>query len=255
MAAHYRRPPHILRRAMQLKLYVVHGSHPCAAVEKALSLKGLQYSVFEWPPPLHAPMQRLLFGDRTVPALRIGGEKVQGSRAIMRRLDELAPEPPLLPSDPDARARVLEAERWGDEVFQPIARELIWAGFPHNPGAMVSYSKHSRLRLPAPVVRLNAPLLARMGRRLNKTSDATARARLAGLPAQLDTIDGWIADGTIGDAEHPNAADLQIASTIRLMLTFADVRGLIDGRPCATLARKLFPHADGEMPAGAIAAA
>ena len=41
---------------------------------------------------------------RTVPALRIDGEKVQGSRAIMRRLDELVPEPPLFPSDPD-RAR------------------------------------------------------------------------------------------------------------------------------------------------------
>ena len=27
--------------AMRLKLYVVHGSHPCAAVEKAFALKGL----------------------------------------------------------------------------------------------------------------------------------------------------------------------------------------------------------------------
>jgi hypothetical protein len=28
---------------MRLRLYVVHGSHPCGAVEKALSLKGLSY--------------------------------------------------------------------------------------------------------------------------------------------------------------------------------------------------------------------
>jgi glutathione S-transferase len=240
---------------MQLKLYVVHGSHPCAAVQKALSLKGLSYSVFEWPPPLHAPMQRLLFGERTVPALRIDGEKLQGSRAIMRRLDELVAEPALLPSDPDQRKRVIEAEYWGDQVFQPIARELIWAAFAHSPGAMVSYSEHSKLRLPAPIVRLNAPLIARLGRRLNKTSDEVARNDLGALPAQLDKIDAWIADGTIGDRDHPNAADLQIASTVRLMLTLADVRPLIDGRPCADLARELFPDADGEMPAGSLAAA
>ena len=79
---------------MRLKLYVVHGSHPCAAVEKALQLKGLDYSVFEWPPPLQAPMQTLIFGARTVPGLRINGEKVQGSRAILRRLEELAGERP-----------------------------------------------------------------------------------------------------------------------------------------------------------------
>ncbi len=118
---------------MRLKLYVVHGSHPCAAVEKALELKRLDYSVFEWPPPAHIVGQRILFGRRTVPALRIDGEKVQGSRPIIRRLDELVPEPPLFPSDPAARARVEEAERWGDEVFQPVARELIWAGFLQPP--------------------------------------------------------------------------------------------------------------------------
>ncbi len=240
---------------MRLKLYVVHGSHPCAAVEKALSIKGLSYGVVEWPPPMQVPMQRIIFGGRTVPALKIDGEKIQGSRSIMRRLDELVPEPPLLPSDPSQRARVLEAERWGDEVFQPVARELIWAGLVHRPEAMVSYSEHSRLPMPAPAVKLIAPGIARLGRRVNKTSDAIARSDLTGLPAQLDQIDGWIADSTIGDLEHPNAADLQLLSTIRLMLTFADARPLIEGRPCAQLARELFPDADGELPAGAIAAA
>ena len=240
---------------MRLKLYVVHGSHPCAAVEKALSLKGLSYGVVEWPPPLQAPMQALLFGGRTVPALRIDGEKVQGSRPIMRRLDELVPEPPLLPSEQPARTNVLEAERWGDEYFQQVARELIWAAFVHSPGAMVSYSRHSRLRLPAPVVRLNAPLIARLGRGLNNTGDEVAGRAILALPAHLDKIDGLIADGTIGDVEHPNAADLQLFSTIRLMLTMADVRPLIEGRPCAAPARALFPDADGEMPAGSLRAA
>jgi glutathione S-transferase len=240
---------------MGLRLFVVHGSHPCAAVEKAMSMKGLSYRVTEWPPPLHAPMQRALFGARTVPALRLDGEKISGSRAIMRRLDQLAPEPPLFPADPAARARVEEAERWGDEVFQPVARELIWAGFTHSPAAMVGYSEHSRLPMPDPAIRAIAPAIARMGARLNRTDTGVARRAIAALPGQLDTIDGWIADGTIGDAERPNAADLQITSTVRLLMTLADVRPLIDGRPCAEVAIRLFPNADGELPSGALPAA
>jgi glutathione S-transferase len=237
---------------MRLKLYVVHGSHPCAAVEKALAMKGLDYRVFEWPPPLHAPLQRLIFGRRTVPGLRIDGEKVQGSRAILRRLDELVPDPLLYPRDAEQRARVEEAERWGDDAFQPVARELIWPALVSHPEAMISYSTHSKLPMPVPAVRLSAPLIARMASRLNNTDARVAQRVLVALPAQLDKIDAWIADGRIGDAEHPNAADLQILSTVRLLQTLGDARQLLEGRPCAAAAEQLFAPFDGEMPAGAI---
>ena len=53
---------------MRLRLYVVHGSHPCAAVEKALSLKGLRYSVIEWPPPMQVPMQGCCSATAPFPA-------------------------------------------------------------------------------------------------------------------------------------------------------------------------------------------
>ncbi len=224
-------------------------------MEKALSLKGLSYSVVEWPPPMQVPMQRLMFGRRTVPALRIDGEKVQGSTAIMRRLDELVPDPPLFPRDPQELANVQDAERWGEEVLQPVGRELIWAGLMRQPNAMVGYSEHSRLPLPSPAIRASGPLVARMAARLNRTDDNVARRDLQALPGQLDQVDAWIADGRIGDAAHPNAADLQIASTVRLLLTLADARPLIEGRPIEALARTLFPAQDGELPAGALPAA
>jgi hypothetical protein len=35
-------------------------------------------------------------------------------------------------------------------------------------------------------------------------------------------------------------------------MTLADVRPLIDSRPCAEVAMRLFPDADGEMPAGSL---
>ena len=166
----------------RLKLYVVHGSHPCAAVQKALAIKGLNYAVVEWPPPFHAPMQRLIFGVRTVPALKIDNERVSGSRKIMRRLEQLIPEPSLFPSDPERRRAVERAELWGDQMFQPIGRELIWVGFRHSPGALVSYGEHSTIALPPAAVRAIAPLVARLGSALNRTDDSIARSRLRALP-------------------------------------------------------------------------
>ena len=233
---------------MRLRLYLINGSHPCGTVVKALSLKGLDYKVVEWPPVLHAPIQRALFGARTVPSLRIDRtEKISGSTSIMHRLDELVPEPPLFPS-----AEVEDAERWGDRVFQPVGRTLLWAAFQNNTAAMPSYTEGSKIPLPSAAVRAATPLMARIGVRVNRTGDGPARRALAELPSQLDQVDGYIEAGTIGDAERPNAADLQIAATVRLLMTIDDVRPVIDGRPCAELALKLFPSWPGHVPAGSL---
>ena len=112
---------------------------------------------------------------------------------------------------------------------------------------MVGYSEHSRLPPPALAIRSIALVIARMGARLKRTDDGAARRALEALPGQLDKIDGGIADGTIGDPERTNAADLQITSTVRLLTTLDDVRPLIDSRPCAEVATRLFLDADGEM--------
>src|ERR1700752_737686 len=174
---------------MKLRLFGVHGSHPCAAVEKALAIKQLDYRVVELPAGLHPPVMRVMFGARTVPALRMDGERISGSRAIMHRLDVVVPAPALYPADAALKARVEEADRWGDEVFQPIARELVWPGIAGRPAAAVSYGERARGRLPATVTRAAAPLIARAEVRLNRTSDALAAQRMRELPAHLDRID------------------------------------------------------------------
>ncbi len=120
---------------------------------------------------------------------------------------------------------------------------------------MVSYSTRSKLPLPAPAIRAIAPVVANLEARINHTDAATGARVLAALPAQLDRVDGYVADGTIGDAVRPNAADLQILSTIGLLSTIADVRGLLEARPCGAAATALFAGAfDGDMPTGALAA-
>jgi glutathione S-transferase len=235
-------------------LFAIHGSHPCITAERALQLKGQPYRIHEMAPALHAPEQWLRFRTLTVPALVLGnGERVVGSRAIVHRLDQLVPEPPLLPEDPAARTRVLEAERWGDEVLQPVPRRLAWTGMCARPDAIAGYSEGSRLPLPGFVQRLAAPRIARVARWRNRGGVEQARKDLAALPAQLDAIDDWIFEGVMSGPE-PNAADLQIAPSIRLLATMDDVKPLLDGRPCLALALRLFPSYAGHLPAGALPA-
>ena len=234
------------------KLYVVHSSHPSATVKKALELKGIPYKTVEMIVPTQGLLVRMRFPSHTVPALRLdGGEKVQGSIAILRRLDELVPDPPLLPSDEQARASGLGAELWGADVLQPLARRVFWGAAKRRPGALASFQEASQLpKIPRPLVRIIAPVLVRFETALHRGNDEALRADLQALPGHLDMIDEWIALGVLGGAE-PNAADLQIGASLRFLLTLGDGRALISGRPAEDLALRVFPVYPGDVPAGA----
>jgi glutathione S-transferase len=223
-------------------------------VEAAMQLKSMAYKRVDLLPTGEVLLGPLLYGGRTVPGMRIDGERLVGSRRIMRRLDALVPEPALLPAPGDpSYARVLEAERWGDEVLQSVPRRLVDVAFMRRPAAMESYAADAKLPLPRPLLRPALPLTARLMAFKNKARDESARADLAALPRQLDRIDGWIAEGLLG-GERPNAADLQIGSTIRMLMSIGDVKPLIAGRPAAELTR-YFPPMVGEVPAGVLPAA
>jgi glutathione S-transferase len=220
-------------------------------VEAALRLKSIPYDRVDLLPMTQLLVGPLRYGGTTVPGMRIDGERLVGSRRIMRRLDELVSEPPLLPAAGDpAYARVLEAERWGDEVLQSVPRRILDVGFLRRPAAMESYAGDAKLPLPRALMRPALPLTARMMAFKNHARDDAARADLAALPGQLDRIDAWVAEGLLG-AERPNAADLQIGSTIRLLMSMGDVRPLIENRPAARLAL-YFPPLSGEIPAGVL---
>jgi glutathione S-transferase len=237
---------------MPAKLYAIHGSHPCRTVARAMRMKGIDYEVVELLPPTHVLVGPLVFGKRTVPGVRFeSGEKLVGSVAILHRLEELVPEPALYPAD--RRAAVEEAERWGEQVLQPLARRLLWTALKHHPQSIPGYQEGSRLpALPAPVVRVIAPAIIRIEQRLlNKATDEIGARDARELPGHLDQVDAWLADGTLG-GEAPNAADLQIATSLRLLLTLEDVAAAADSRPCDRWARGLFPDQAGSIPAGVV---
>ena len=237
---------------MRLTLYVIPGSHPCDTVEAALRLKGLDYERVDLLPGF-APFHQLLrFGRRTVPGLRVDGYKVVGSPLILRTLDGLVPEPALYPADPQQRAEVEEAERWGDEQLQELARWSLIHSITQNPVAAQSFLEESSLpKLPPAVAAPSTRAVFRAEQRFLGGGVANAERWLAEAPPMLDHVDELIANGTIG-GDPPNAADLQLAGSIALMLKLEDLRPFIESRPCGELARRLFPHEVGSMPAGAL---
>jgi glutathione S-transferase len=236
-------------------LYALPASHPCAAIEVALRLKGIPYERVDMIPVVAKLQQRLRFGGPTVPGIVFeDGEKVLGSRPIVRTLEHLAPDPPLLPADGRVRRRVEEAELWGDQVLQPLARRIAWAGLRRNTGAIMGYSVQSKLPVPRPLARLSAPLVARAAATANSAGDANVRADLINLDFHLDRADHWVESGAIGGAEHPNAGDLQVGSGLALLLTVEDLRDRIGGRPSAEVARRWFPDYPGTLPAGTLPA-
>jgi glutathione S-transferase len=238
----------------QIKLYVLSGSHPCAAVEVALKRKGLPFKRVNLMPMAQSVIGPLRYGGNTVPGMRVDGERLLGSRAIMRRLDELAPQPPLLPApgDPE-RARVLEVERWGDEILQSVPRRILDVAFMRRPRVMESFATDLPLPLPPALMRPTLPLMARMMAGKNDAREETARADLLALPGHLEKIDAWIAEGLLG-GEEPNAADLQIGSSIQLLQTIADVRPIIGAHPAAATLTRYLPPLAGEVDAGVLPA-
>jgi glutathione S-transferase len=234
-------------------LYAVPASHPCAAVEQALKLKGVEYRRIDVPPVAHKLVQFVVFGHGTVPGLVLDGEKVLGSRAIIRKLDEKVPEPPLLPADEKERKAVELAEEWGDEVLQPMVRREIWMALRRSPAALPSYSAGSGLQLPEVIARAGAPVVAMAEQRINKSTELNVRADLAALDHHLARIERWMDHDVVG-GEQPNAADLQIGSGLALLLTIEDIDSAHGSRRACELARRWFPDYPGHVPAGALPA-
>jgi glutathione S-transferase len=237
---------------MPARLFVVHGSHPCATVEQALALKGVPFKLVEILPALQPVVMKAVFGQRTVPGIRFeDGKKVQGSRSILRELERRVPEPPLY-DGPAGAAAIEEAERWGDEVLQPVPRTLLWIAFAAHPRAMHAFQAGQRNpKLPLPIVLAASKVILPIERRMNDSSDATARVAIAALPGLLDHVDALIAEGVLNGA-GPNAADLQIAPTLRLLWALRDLRPLMAGRPSEALITRWLAPLGGDVPEGAL---
>ncbi len=209
-----------------------------------LDLKGVEYTRVDVL-PLNQRLHMRLAGFRggTVPGLKLDGKKVQGSTHIARALDARWPVPALFPAEAELRAQVEEAERWGDEQFQPVPRRLFRYAAATNPDLRRSVVRAQGLPAPDLVSALMSPVLAYYiraaesdGRRANEVG---VRADLAALPGMLDHVDRLLAEGTL-TLDPPNAATIQLLATVRLLAAFEDLQAMVQARACAEPADRLF---------------
>lgn len=228
-------------------LYVVPGSHPSMAGRLMLEHKRIAYRRVDLLPAIHKPLLRLLgFPGTTVPALRIDGRRLQNTTVISRTLEELQPEPPLFPADPPRRGAVEQAERWGESVLQPVPRRLSWWALDRDRDGLRQFAQGAHLRVPLGLaVRTAGPVIA-IERHVNGATDDAVRADMAALPAMLEQLEELIAVGTLGGAEC-NAADYQIATSVRLLMCFDDLRPRIEPRLAGRYARRVVPEFSGRV--------
>jgi glutathione S-transferase len=219
-------------------LYAIPGSHAARTGELMLQHKGLAYRRVDLPAGLHRALVRMggFHGDR-VPAVRFAdGRRAQGTRPLARALDEVQPEPRLVPGDP----RVEEAERWGDQVLQQWARRMVAAagardldllhdrGNSGRLGALLSKSE-TRRRL------ICTAVLA--GFRVTPARLREDHRRAGEL---LDRVDAWIAEDVL-DGERLNCADYQIVTSLALADARLDLRAAMRGRWLYGLVDRVLP--------------
>ncbi len=213
-----------------------------------LEAKGIPYKRTDLMPVVSKGALRVLgFPGNTVPALKLDGRKVQGTGEIARELDRLRPEPQLVPTDPQQRAAVEEAESFGDTDLQEPIRAILWWALRKDKEPLRSYSEGAKLGIPIGLALKTAAPIVAAAARLNEATDENVRRGLAALPAMLQRIDDWIEAGVIG-GEQPNIADFQIAPSLRLAMTLDDLRPAIEPRPAGQLALRLVPDYPGTLP-------
>jgi glutathione S-transferase len=216
-------------------LYTIPGSHACRSAMLMLEHKGIPWKVREMPPGVQTTTMRARgFPGRTVPAIKLDGTRVQTNRKIARFLDELQPDPPLVPAE--RAAEIERAERFNDAILQTITRRLLLAAGRRDPscaddgrlGPLLAYSRRRRR------------LAAMMASRYFGVTGETERLDLAALPGVLDHVDSLVEAGIVNGPEL-NAADFEIAPSLALGSYRTDIGERFTARPSWALVERVLP--------------
>jgi glutathione S-transferase len=233
---------------MGIKLYGNKTSPPSHTARLMLEVKGLDHEIVWLLPGIHPVLLRTRgFHGGTVPAMKMDGQKVQTSLAISRALEEARPEPPLFPADAEQRVQVEEAERWGDQVLQDVPRRIVRWMTVHRPETRTMIAREIGVPLPRFAAWINAPSARHLASKVN--TDEEIGNAIGMVPEVLDHVDELISQGVIG-GERPNAADLQLATNVRALMTVRDLDSVTRDRPAAELAMRWVPEFGNDFPAG-----
>lgn len=236
--------------AEKVTLHSLPLSHPCLAVAAALRYKSIEFEQINFEPGSHPEEMAKLYGEgrTTVPGLTVGDEAIHGSVAILKRIEELEPEPTLYPDGIAEQVRA--AELWGDGELQDLGRRLPWGALYFRPEAMGTFGGSGPLD---PTGTDFAMKFTRATWKYHRITAVRLAADLTELPSLVDRIERFAEAGVIA-GERPTAADFQIGATARVLLTVGDLEPVLAGSAAERIARRHFPEYAGHIPAGAFPA-
>ena len=246
-------------------LYVIPGSHACRSAILMLDHKRVPYrrvDVLTLTHPLQARLRGFDAGGQTrragtrrtlpirlgdllgtVPALAAGERRLSTNHQIARFLDEHHPERPLFPAGAEDRRAVEEAERWGNETLQMVARRLALAWAMREPAEAARRGADGRMgHLLYGRELVRRLVIPQIGRLVFAAGGDAEHELLAELPRMLARIDMWIEEGVL-NGEQLNAADFMIAPSLALLLYRPDMEAPLAGRPAQELVDRVLPTA------------
>lgn len=226
---------------MDVQLFRFTGSNACLTVERMLDHAGVEWRAHEVRPIFHVlTLRRHGFPMRTVPAAFIDGDRIQGSRAICRRVADGLPDSGLLPTDPELRERVLDAEAKGEQ-FQNVARRIFYVLAQRDRGVVMPIVDRSFGNWP----RWSRNGISRVLVRLASSGHAAKASRIDGYLERaaglLDDFDALVEDGILGSTDAPTIADFQIGPNLAALALDPDAARILKARPCWRIAEVASP--------------
>jgi glutathione S-transferase len=204
---------------MSMKI-VLYGFRISPFVEKVI--RGIQYKGLGW--EIRAPtgatgMRKWSPRTGKMPVADIAGERLYDSTFILRRIDELTPNPPLISADRAIAARQRHMEDWSDESLYWNVMAFRWS---RKNGRASAQRVLDALAAPALLRPLISPLMCRTVRRQVAAQGAgrLPQGILAReFSARLDDLVCLLGDRAFFFSDTPSVADLAVFG----QLTFADV--------------------------------
>ncbi|NNM00893.1 MAG: glutathione S-transferase, partial [Gammaproteobacteria bacterium] len=191
-------------------LYQFSFSHFCEKARWALDYRGRPYDYRNLVPGFHARVTTAIAPASHVPILVEDDAVVQGSDAIVDRVDRDVAVP-LTPADPAVAG---EAARWEQFAAEQIGVPLrLWFYFhrlPDADSAIAFLTQETDERQRDALARVYPKVRAAMSIRMNINADSAATARET-LIAALDTLDDTLADRDYLVGTAFSRADLSVA--------------------------------------------
>ena len=196
----------------EIVFYQIPISHFCEKVRWALDYKGLPYRSVCVNPITRRELARISAGGQ-VPIITDGERVVCDSTAIVEYLEEICPEPPLIPPKEPERREAMDLEQIADEEIGPAVRRVAYEALFSDPRrfARLMLPKKGMTRLLNPMRRLAIPMLVRRHFGITEERLETDRRELRDLLAELGERLGGRAY-FVGD--RLTIADISVASLL-----------------------------------------